>query len=107
MNTRLPLDPLQHPDTVRQLLYGLHMAGGAHRYAHEHIDARPPGSREAAATVYMLRIEAVARAIDQLLDMQDLLRREAAGLDEAALVAALEAELSAANINMQTEDTRP
>lgn len=100
MNTRLPLDPLQHPDTVRQLLYGLHMAGGAHRYAHEHIDSRPPGSREAAIAVYMLRIDAVARAIDRLLDTQDLLRREAAGGEMAVWSAAVDEELKKLNIRV-------
>lgn len=94
------LDPLHHPDTVRKLLYGLHRAGEAHRHMHEHIDSRPPGSREAAASIYMLHIDAVARAVERLLDAQDRLRREAVGGEMALWSAAVDEELKKLNIRV-------
>lgn len=98
MNNATPLSPLRHPDTVRGLLYGLHTAANDHRLIHEYIDARVPGSREAARILYMQRVEAVAKAIESLQTMQDRLRWEALGREDAAINAAITAELAHANI---------
>jgi hypothetical protein len=67
---------------------------------HEHIDSRPPGSSEAAASIYMLHIYAVARAVERLLDAQDRLRREAVGREMALWSAAVDEELKKLNIRV-------
>lgn len=93
--------PLRHPDTVRELLYGLHMAGNVHRHVGECIDAMPIEGREAAKGLYLMRIEAVSKAIDDLQAMQDFLRNTSKSHEDAAINAAIATELQRANITTE------
>ena len=55
---------------VMQLLPRLHEAATDHRFMGERIDAMEEGCKIAARTIYAIRIEAVKKAIDGLLTIQ-------------------------------------
>jgi hypothetical protein len=87
------MDPrMQHPDTVRRLLRDLHTAAEGHRFIQERIDSSTTneGSRKARTRLYLNRIEAVQKAIDDLNNAQEGILSEALHAEEQAQDSAIE-----------------